>query len=148
MKRLTIILLVIFNLSCAGQNTKIKVLKEFISGVIKFDAKNLNQQQPLISIRELAKNQAGEIIKIDAKNIKAALDEAKSFKHCFILIENHTIIKITDHEKTSPSGCWRAAMPMCKGYIQRSGVLQEKKDYLKNLIGRPDSKLRTMYLFN
>ena len=147
MKKFTILLIMACTLSSLAQNTKITVLEQFLSDVINFDGKAFNEEQPIISISELAQDNAAEIIEITQESMKLALIEAKSFKHCLIIVEHHTVTRIIDHEDCSPSGCWHACMPLSKAYIQKSGVLNEKKDYLKNLIGRHDSQKRTMYLF-
>ncbi|MGZ2368923.1 hypothetical protein ACXR6G_03980 [Ancylomarina sp. YFZ004] len=148
MKKFIIILSMACSLSCQAQNTKITVLKEFLSDFINFDGKALNEAQPIISISQMAHENAAEIIKISRENIKLALVEAKSFKHCLIIGDHHTLIRIVDNEDCSLSNLWGVPMPLSRAYIQRDGVLNETKDYLKNLIGRPDSQKRTMYLFN
>ncbi len=148
MKKFIIILLVVSGLSCQAQNTKIIVLKQFLSDIIQVDALELNKQQPIISINEIAQTEAEKAITIDRESIGSALLEAKNYKYCLISVDAHTLVRVISFKDSSPSGAWRTAMPLCKGYIQRSGVLYEKKDYLKNLIGRPDSQVRTMYLFN
>lgn len=148
MKKFIIILLVACSLSSQAQNAKITVLKQFLSDLINFDGKAFNEEQPIISISQMAHNNAAEIIKITRENIKLALIEAKSFKHCLIISEHHTLIRIVDNEDCSPSYLWGTCMPLSRAYIQKNGVFDEKKDYLKNVIGRPDSQKRTMYLFN
>jgi len=136
------------SLSSQAQNTKITVLKQFLSDLINFDGRVFNEEQPIISISSMAHEKAAEIIIITRENIKLALIEAKTFKHCLIIGEHHTLIRIIDNEDCSPSNLWRTSMPLSRAYIQKKGVLDEKKDYLNKLIGRPDSQIRTMYLFN
>jgi len=148
MKKFIIILLIVSGLSSQAQNTKIIVLKQFLSDIIKVDAMKLNKQQPIISINQIAQEKAEKAITINRESIGSALLEAKNYKYCLISVDSHTLLRVISFKDNSPSGAWRTAMPLCKGYIQRSGVLHEKKDYLKNLIGRPDSQIRTMYLFN
>jgi len=148
MKKFIIILLVTCSLTSEAQNTKITVLKQFLSDIIKLDGKQLNKQQPIISINEIAQTEADKTIEINRESISTALQEAQNYKYCLISVDAHTLVKVISFKDSSPSGAWHAAMPMCKGYIQRSGVLHEQKDYLKNLIGRPDSQVRMMYLFN
>ena len=114
----------------------------------KLDGNKLNKQQPIISINAIVKSKAEKAIEINSESIGKALLEAKNYKHCLISVDGHTLVRVISFEDSSPSGAWRAAMPLCKGYIQKAGVLHEKKDYLKNLIGRPDTQIRTMYLFN
>ncbi|MCZ4693390.1 hypothetical protein DWB61_01625 [Ancylomarina euxinus] len=148
MKKFLIILIMACTLSSQAQNAKITVLKQFLSDLINFDSIAFNEEQPIISISQMAHDNAAEIIKITRENIKLALIEAKSFKHCLIICEHHTLIRIVDNEDCNLSNLWGTCMPLSRAYIQRKGALSEKKDYLKNLIGRPDSKKRTMYLFN
>ena len=148
MKKFIIILLFACSLSSQAQDTKIAILKQFVSDVIAIDAKTLNQQLPIISINEIAQEKADKAIEINRESISKSLLEAKNYKHCLISVDGHTIVRVISFTDSSPSGAWRASMPLCKGYVQKSGVLYEKKDYLKNLIGRPDSQVRMMYLFN
>jgi len=148
MKKFIIVLLVAFSLTSQAQNTKTAILQQFISDVITIDGETLDQQQPIITINEIAQAKADKAIEITRESIGRSLLEAKNFKYCLISIDGHTLIRVLNFKDNSPSGAWRTAMPFCKGYIQRSGVLYEKKDYLKNLIGRPDSQVRMMYLFN
>ena len=148
MKKFIIILCLISSFSSQAQNTKITVLKQFLSDLINFDGRAINEDQPIISISPMAHENAAEIIIITRENMNLALIEAKTFKHCLIIGEHHTVIRIVDNEDCSPSNLWGTSMPLSRAYIQRKGVLVEKKDYLKNLIGRPDSQVRTMYLFN
>jgi len=148
MKKFIIVLLMACTLSSQAQNTKITVLKQFLSDVINFNGKTFDEQQPIISIGQMAQANASEVIEITKENLKQALVEANSFKHCLIIVDHHTVIRVVDYKDCSPSGCWHACMPLSKAYVQKTGVLHEKKDYLKNLIGRPDSQKRTMYLFN
>ena len=148
MKNLIIILLVACSLSSHAQNTKTAVLKQFISDIFTLDDSKLNQQQPIISINEIAQTKASKTFEIDRESISKALIEAKNYKHCLIIVDGHTLIRVVNFKDNSPSGAWHTAMPLSKAYIQKAGVLHEKKDYLKNLIGRPDSQVRMMYLFN
>ncbi|MGZ2368922.1 hypothetical protein ACXR6G_03975 [Ancylomarina sp. YFZ004] len=148
MRKFIIILLVLSCLSSQAQNTKTIVLKQFLSDIITVDAKQINSQQPIISINEIAQIKAEKAITINRESIGSALIEAKNYKYCLISVDAHTLVRVISFKDSSPSGAWRASMPLCKGYIQKSGVLHEKKDYLKNLIGRPDSQIRIMYLFN
>lgn len=148
MKKFIIVLLVAFSLPSQAQNTKTAILEQFISDIITIDGESLDQQQPIITINEIAQAKADKAIEITRESIGRSLLEAKRFKHCLISIDGHTLIRVMNFKDNSPSGAWHTAMPFCKGYIQRSGLLYEKEDYLKNIIGRPDSQVRMMYLFN
>jgi len=148
MKKFIILLTIAFTLSSQAQESKTTVLKEFLSDIINLDDKVFNEALPITSFKQLAQDNAAEIIKITHKNIKLALSEAKRFKHCLIIVENHTLIRIVDYEDCSPSNCWATCMPLSKAYIQKAGLLNEKNDYLKNVLGCPDSQKRMIYLFN
>ena len=148
MKKFLIILLLACSLFSHAQNTRISILTQFLSDIIIIDGTKLDKQQPIISINAIAQTKASKTIDINRESINSALNEAKNYKYCLISVEGHTLVKVIDFNDSSPSGAWHSAMPLCKGYIQKSSVLHEKKDYLKNLIGRPDSQKRTMYLFN
>lgn len=147
LKNIIIILFVFTSLSSHAQNTKTIVLKQFLTDIVKLDGKALDEEQPIISICEIAKSKADKTIEINYETIGSALLEAKNYKHCLITVDAHTLVKVVSFKDSSLSGIWHVATPICKGYIQKSGVLYDKKDYLKNLIGKPDSQIRTMYLF-
>jgi len=59
----------------------------------------------------------------------------------------HTIVKVSDFENCIQSGFWGVCMPYAEGYIQK-GSLAPQKDYLNNIIGKPDAQERMMFLFN
>ena len=148
MKKSLVILFVLIGFSLSAQNTKLEVLKEFVAGVIDFNDEFADLGQPITTINKLAEQQADKTIELTKDNIEETLKMAKSYKTCIITVGVHTIVKITDFEDASPSGAWGASMPMGKGYIQKAGVLNEKNDYIKNIIGRPGSQERKVFLFN
>ena len=150
MKNFTFAFLAIFIMSfanCQAQTTKEGIMKDFLSGILNLEEQALNAQQPIITINELAKKKADKIIALSKDNVEAALKEAKSYKNCILTVGKHTIVKITDFENCSPSGAWGTCMPFGEGFIQK-GELIPQKDYIKNIIGRPDTQIRTLYLFN
>jgi hypothetical protein len=95
----------------------------------------------------LASKKADKVFDLTKENIAEVLAEAKNYTTCIITVGVHTIFKVTDFADCSPSGAWGACMPMGKGYIQNEGVLTEVRDYLKNIIGRPGSQERKVFLF-
>ncbi|WP_421921221.1 hypothetical protein [Marinifilum sp.] len=147
MKNSIVILFLLIGFSLSAQNTKLEVLKEFVSGTINFNDEFADLGQPIMTINKLAEAQADKTIELTKDNIEETLKIAKSYKTCIITVGVHTIVKVTDFEDCSPSGAWGACMPMGKGYVQKSGVLNEKKDYIKNIIGRPGSQERKVFLF-
>ena len=150
MRNFTLALLALFMASftnCKAQTSKEEIMKDFLTGILNLENQELNAQQPIISINELAKEKADKTIILSKENAEAALKEAKAFKYCILTVGKHTIVKITDFENCSPSGAWGTCMPFGEGFIQK-GELIPQKDYIKNIIGRPDSQTRTLYLFN
>lgn len=147
MKKSIFILFMMFGLALNAQNTKLEVLKEFLKGTIQLDVGNVDLGQPISSINKLGANKADKVIDLSKENIAEVLAEAKNYSTCIITVGIHTIVKVTDFDDCSPSGAWGACMPMGKGYIQKAGVLNEVQDYLKNIIGRPGSQERKVFLF-
>eukprot|EP01029_Cantina_marsupialis_P010001 TRINITY_DN2294_c1_g1_i2.p3 TRINITY_DN2294_c1_g1~~TRINITY_DN2294_c1_g1_i2.p3 ORF type:complete len:149 (+),score=13.91 TRINITY_DN2294_c1_g1_i2:2750-3196(+) len=148
MKKIIVILFVITGLAVNAQNTKYEVLKEFLKGTISFNESDMDLGQPIASINTLAAGQADKVVDLSKDNIESTLEAAKAYDSVIITVGNHTIVKVTDLNNCSPSGAWGAKMPMATGYVQKAGVLNEKNDYIKNIIGRPDSQVRKVYLFN
>lgn len=147
MKKSILLLFVLVSFTVGAQNTKLEVLKEFLAGTIQLNNENVELGQPIISINELAEQKADKTITLTKENIESALAEAKGYKTCIITVGVHTIVKIVDFDDCSPSGAWGACMPMGKGYIQKAGVLTEVRDYIKNIIGRPATQERKVFLF-
>jgi len=147
MKKSIFIFFVLFGFALSAQNTKVEVLKEFLKGTIQLDAGDIDLRQPIFSINELASAKADKVIDLTKENIIEVLAEAKNYSICIITVGVHTLVKITDFDDCSPSGAWGVCMPMGKGYIQKAGVLNEVSGYLKNIIGRPGSQERKVFLF-
>lgn len=148
MRKSIVLFFVLFGLSLSAQNTKVEILKEFLSGVVILDVKKVDLGQPIVSIKELAQVKADKTMDLTKENIVEALNIAKTYKTCIVTVGEHTLIKITDFKDCSPSGAWGVCMPKGKGYVQKNGVLNEVDDYIKNIIGRPDSIERKIFLFN
>ena len=147
MKKSIVILLVLIGFSLSAQNTKLEVLKAFVAGSINFNDEFADLGQPISTINKLAEQQADKTVDLNKENIKETLDLAKTYKTCIITVGNHTLVKITNFNDCSPSGAWGTCMPMGKGYVQKSGILNEKNGYIKNIIGRPASQNIKAYLF-
>lgn len=102
---------------------------------------------PIESLAILADKQADQKIKFGKSNIKSVLKQAREYSGFFIIVENHTIVKIDDLDNCNASGSWNACMPFGEGYIKK-GSLVQSEDYINNIIGLPDAQKRTAYLFN
>ena len=140
---IVVLLVIVFSTACSKTDT----LTTFVDGIIELEGEQINEHEPLISIREIAKKQAIKTIQINKNNIESALQEARNHKHAILMIGKHTIVKITDFNNCKKSTSWGTLMPYGKGYIQKDG-LTCKNDYLNNIIGIPDNQLRTLFLFN
>ncbi len=118
-----------------------ELLKEFAA------TEKISSQTPIASVDAMAKKSAAKTISLSKDNISDALSQAKQFKYGIIVVGEHTFVKITDFNKCNTSGSWGACMPYGEGYIKK-GALVSQKDYINNIIGRPDGQVRTLYLFN
>lgn len=147
MKKSIFILFVLFGFALSAQNTKVEVLKEFLKGTLQLNAGDIDLGQPISSINELASAKADKVIDLTKENIVEVLAEARNYSTCIITVGVHTLVEVTDFEDCSPSGAWGTCMPMGRGYIQKAGILNEVRDYLKNIIGRPGSQERKVFLF-
>ncbi len=139
-------------ISCVDEKAKKKEklaaspILAFLDDVNTLENKDITGKTPIISFKESAKANADKTIIITKENIKSALLTAKEYKHAVIIVENHTVVKITDLNNCKDSGSWAACIPFAEGYIKK-GTLNYKKDYANNIIGRPDTQERILYLF-
>jgi len=133
------------NVNC--QNSKDATIKEFVKGISAFDNEKFSAHEPIKSFNDAAKKIAAKTLSVTKSNITTILLEAKNYKHAIITVGNHTIVKISDFEKCSPSTAWSVCMPKGEGYIQKGGM-ESKSDFINNIIGSPDSQTRTIYFFN
>lgn len=118
---------------------------EFLEDITVLENKEF--KTPIVTFKDFAKSNAAESIKLTKENISSSLVKAKKYKHCFIIVGIHTVVKISDFKNCKQSGAWGTCMPFAEGYIKKGG-LKHKKDYINNIIGLPDNQERTMYLFN
>lgn len=143
-----LIVLAFFSVNlCAQSATKAETLKSFLNGVITFNAEDINQHEPLITIRELAETNADKSIQLTKENIESSITEMKDFSNAVIIVGKHTIAKISNIEECQQSGAWGACMPKATGFVQKQGQLISHDNYLNFIIGVPDSQERTLYLF-
>lgn len=130
------------NESKDGQSLDIQQLINDFELLEKSEAKN-----PIVEVRKAAKDQADKVIKFNKNNIAKMLYDAREYAHCIIIVDDHTLVLISDFEDCQESSSWGACMPWAKGYIKR-GKLVRKEDYLNNLIGTPDMQVRKAFFFN
>jgi len=107
---------------------------------------SVEKGNPIVKFKEAAEASADETQSLTKNNIKDVLEMAQEFDAVFIVVEDHTLVKLEDLGDCSNSGSWAACMPKGEGYIKR-GDLVEKEDYINNIIGTPDDQQRTVYFF-
>jgi len=148
MKQLTSLLIIcLFTIFSAQSQTKDMEIKELTAAFLKVNEGDLNPNTPISSLNKLALNQAAKSITLTKDNIVSSLNEAKNYKWCIITVGTHTIVKISDLNKTITSGSWGCKMPYGVGYVQK-GSMNKKEDFINNIIGIPDTQRRMMFLFN
>jgi hypothetical protein len=143
---LAIALFLVINLS-AQDKTKAETLKSFLDGTIAFNAEDINQHEPLISLRKLADENADKTVQLTKENIGSSIDEMKDYSSAVVIVGKHTIAKITDIDDCQQSGAWGACMPKATGYVQKQGQLISHDNYINFIIGVPDNQERTLFLF-
>ena len=145
MKKAALAFVTVFTLHSfltTAQNNNAESIKGFISSISALQNENVNS---IVSLTEAAGKKASKTIVITKENIADALKEAQG-KNCILIVENHTIVKFSDTKNCSTSGSWGVCMPYGEGYIQNGG-LTAMKDYINNIIGKPDTQTRTLYVF-
>ncbi|MBL6869795.1 MAG: hypothetical protein ISQ99_06960 [Flavobacteriales bacterium] len=104
-------------------------------------------KNPIVTFSKLAKDISEKNIRLKKNNIASALEEAKEYSNGVIVVENHTIVKLISFDDCQKSGSWGVCMPKGEGFIKK-GNLNYKSDYINNIIGTPNSKKVTLFLFN
>lgn len=132
----------------AQEQSKAETLKTFLDGLITVQADEINQHEPLVTIREMASSGADKTIQLTRENIGTSLNELDDYSDAIIIVGKHTIARITNTDDCRQSGAWGACMPMGNGFVQKQGQLISHDNYINFIIGVPDSQERTLYLFN
>lgn len=132
---------------CQSPEAKAETLTGFVDEIIAIDATTMDLNKPIVSLIEAAKSQAQRSILLTKGNFSKSIEDAKQYKHALIFVGKHTIVKITDFDKTQKSTSWACAVPYGTGYIQNDG-LDRKSDYINQIIGVPDNQTRWLFLFN
>lgn len=148
MKQFTLaIIVLLFCITGAQAQDNATIVKDFFNATPAASAEKVSNSSPVASVDAIAKKHAAKTISLNKENMAASLSEAKQFKYGVLVVGGHTFVKIDDFTKCYTSGSWGACMPYGKGYIKK-GALVAQNDYINNIIGRPDSQVRTLYLFN
>jgi hypothetical protein len=150
MKKILFFLAISFLICCSSEQsnkTNDPIVSSFLKETASLEDFTENKENPITRFIEEAKQSAAITEKIDKQNIKALLLQAKDYQHCVITTGNHTIVKIISLEDCKDSGSWGACMPKAEGFIKKNKLIAQK-DYINNIIGRPDDQERTCFMFN
>lgn len=133
--------------STTNTATKESPIAAFLTNTAVLEDNTIAGKTPIKTFITYAETNADKAIKITKANIDTHIADAANYKHCVIVVGNHTIVKILDFKDCKQSRSWGACMPLAEGYIKK-GALQAQKDHINNIIGLPDQQVRMMYLFN
>lgn len=120
------------------------LVTNFLKDTRSFERANFNQ--PVEEFINSASKIADEAVELDKNTMQGFLEKGNTFSHGVIVVGNHTIVKIDDFEKCKTSSSWGGCMPFGEGYIKK-GDLIFQKEYINNIIGRPDNQKRMGFLF-
>ncbi|MBS2097396.1 hypothetical protein [Carboxylicivirga linearis] len=128
--------------------TNAERVSSLFSNVLDLSNAKLNADRPIANINQLAAHQADTMFILNKENATSVFDLAKNYNYCIISVERHTVVLVDGWNDCIQSGSWNYCMPKGKGFIQRSGEMTEKEDYINNIIGMPNSQRRTVFLIN
>ena len=143
---LTVLFLASFCAFSNAQEGKDVVIQKFTEGIVTFPEGELSRYTPISSFNKEALDNAAKSATLTKENMASTIVEAKNYKYCLITVGTHTIVKITDLDKTIMSGSWGCKLPFGEGYVQK-GTLSFKQDYINNIIGIPDAQRRMVFFF-
>lgn len=136
-------------ISCNHQSVEatkqeVQTAKEFLEDLSSI--KNLDE--PIRAYLKGAEKTANFKNKFTKSNAEEMLSKAREYSDAVIVVEDHTVVKVTNLADCQESLSWGACMPMGEGFIKKNGKLIEQKDYINNIIGLPDNSKRTIFFFN
>lgn len=135
-----------FSMALTAQ-TNAEKLNALLGDIVNVGNSNVNPERPISNYNLLSLQQADTMYVITKSNIQELITIAKKYDKAIITVGRHTIVRIDDWTNCIQSGSWGVCMPKGKGFIQR-GIMEEKDDYINNIIGQPDGQRRTLFLFN
>lgn len=145
MKKILLTLFLSVAVVAGAQTTK--TVESFFGEIVNFQDVDVNEHNPIITVDELAAEQADTTLSLTGDNVKETFNKAMEFTHVIIVVENHTAVLVKDWENCRQSGAWGVCMPYGEGYVKRA-ALENLQDYINNIIGIPDEQERKVYLFN
>ena len=121
------------------------IVSKFLSDLKSLESDT--NRNPIVAFKDLAEEIAEDKMVVSKKNIKKVLIKSKEYSNCVIVTGNHTIVKVLSFDNCQQSGSWEACMPTVEGYIKK-GKLNYKKDFMNNVVGKPDKQERVAFFFN
>ncbi|PWE00111.1 cupredoxin domain-containing protein [Marinilabilia rubra] len=131
----------------SGAQTNTETVKSFFGEIVSFQNVDVNEHNPIITLDELATEQADTTLALTGDNVSKTFDKAMEYTNAIIVVENHTAVLVKDWENCRQSGAWGVCMPYGEGYVKRAALVN-LQDYINNIIGIPDGQERKVYLFN
>ena len=135
-------------MSCSSSNESESGSSRMVSNFMN-DTRSLDRVDSKNVISDFAteaKLVANKTMDLNVESMADFLGLGKAYSHGIIIVGNHTIVRIDDFKNCKQSSAWAACMPFGEGYIKK-GDLEFKKEYINNIIGRPDKQSRVGYLF-
>lgn len=131
----------------AGAQSNTDTIATFLDGIINFQETEVNDHNPIITVGDLAAQQADTVLTLTGENVSATFNKAMDYTHALIVVGIHTVVLVTSWEDCAQSGAWGVCMPMGEGFVKQ-GTLDKESGYINNIIGIPDNQDRKVYLFN
>lgn len=149
MKNKLILLLVsiIIGFSWAGCQSKSQDVDRMIRDVLKYEPSQLEIDEPIKVVLELAASQAEKSFSLTKSNVSEVVSEMKNYPVCLIIVGHHTLVRITDAQDCSKSTSWGCCMPQGTSLTQKDGKMVRRRDYINSIIGQPDKQSRKVFFF-
>ena len=145
LKQVLFSLIFVLIIGTANGQSNAETLKAFVADT-KIELGELDPGLPIGSIADVFKETAAESFSITPETIANAIKSAEDYELVFIIVDDHTIVKITDSMKRQASGYWKTKVPFGEAYIQKAQALTKKEDYINNLLGVNPQKIKTMFV--
>jgi hypothetical protein len=142
---LVAVLLLTF-LSFLDAQSNSEKITNLVSGIINVGETAIPESSAIAAISQLAAEQAETTIEFNKENVVEAFSKGQDYSKAIIIVNQHTIVKITNWADCIASGAWETCMPKGEGFVS-SGGLTAKNDYINNIIGTSENQKRILYLF-
>lgn len=133
--------------ACSSSNSESNPSNDSIALNFVNNIESLNSvKDPIKSFIASANIASSKTSALNKENAGSVFEELSNYKSFVVVVEDHTVVLVTNVQDCKQSGSWGACMPKGNGYIKK-GELVYQEDYINNIIGRPDSQKRTVYFF-